>query len=92
MARIRSGDCETCNTDFCFLQINVAAVMSGTTTQSGRAPDERPKAHRTMLKTAHQMGWTTIKGRELLALAAPRFDLFVTVDRNLSFQQNLMCF
>jgi len=41
------------------------------------------------VRTASQMGWTTIKDRELLALAADRFDVFVTVDRNLSFQQNL---
>lgn len=39
------------------------------------------------VKTASQMGWTTIKNGELLALAAERFDAFVTVDRNLSFQQ-----
>ena len=41
------------------------------------------------VKTARQMGWTTIKNGELLALAAKQFDVFVTVDRNLSFQQNL---
>ena len=35
------------------------------------------------------MGWTTIKNGELLTLAAKEFDVFVTVDRNLSFQQNL---
>jgi hypothetical protein len=34
------------------------------------------------------MGWATIKNGELLALAAREFDVFVTVDRNLSFQQN----
>jgi hypothetical protein len=39
--------------------------------------------------TASQMGWKTIKDRELLALAAGRFDMFVTVDRNFSIQQNL---
>ena len=38
------------------------------------------------VKTARQMGWTTIKNGELLALAAAEFDVFVTVDRNLSFQ------
>jgi hypothetical protein len=38
------------------------------------------------------MGWTTIKNGELLALAAERFDAFVTVDRNPSFQQNLGSF
>ena len=42
------------------------------------------------VKTARQMGWTTIKNGELLTLAAQRFDVFVTVDRNLSFQQNLV--
>jgi predicted nuclease of predicted toxin-antitoxin system len=41
------------------------------------------------VRTARQMGWTTIKDRELLALATGKFDAFVTVDRNLSFQQNL---
>ena len=41
------------------------------------------------VKTARQMGWSTIKNGELLALATKQFDVFVTVDRNLSFQQNL---
>jgi Domain of unknown function (DUF5615) len=41
------------------------------------------------VKTARQMGWTTIKNGELLALAAQSFDVFITVDRNLAFQQNL---
>jgi hypothetical protein len=44
------------------------------------------------VKTARQMGWTTIKNGELLALASERFDVFVTVDRNLSFQQNLISY
>jgi len=35
------------------------------------------------------MGWTAIKNGELLTLAAEQFDVLVTVDRNLSFQQNL---
>jgi hypothetical protein len=41
------------------------------------------------VKTAQQMGWATLKNGELLRLAAGHFDVFVTVDRNLSFQQNL---
>jgi Domain of unknown function (DUF5615) len=41
------------------------------------------------VKTARQMGWSTVKNGELLALAADHFDVFVTVDRNLAFQQNL---
>lgn len=41
------------------------------------------------VKTAHRMGWATIKNGELLARAAEYFDVFVTVDRNLAFQQNV---
>ena len=44
------------------------------------------------VRTARQMGWLTIKNGELLALAAKEFEVFVTVDRNLSFQQNLPAF
>ena len=40
------------------------------------------------VRTARQMGWTAIKNGELLTLAAREFDVFVTVDRNLAFQQN----
>lgn len=40
--------------------------------------------------TARQQGWTTIKNGELLKLAAEAgFDVFITVDRNLSFQQHV---
>jgi len=41
------------------------------------------------VKTVPQMGWAGVKNGQLLALAAAEFDLFITVDRNLSFQQNL---
>jgi hypothetical protein len=41
------------------------------------------------VKTARQMGWSTIQNGELLALAAKAFDVFVTVDRKLPSQQNL---
>ena len=44
------------------------------------------------IKTARQMGWAAIKNGELLALAEQQFDVFVTVDRNLSFQQNVATF
>ena len=44
------------------------------------------------VKSAHQMGWASIKNGELLTLASQHFDVFVTVDRNLSFQQNLDSF
>lgn len=35
------------------------------------------------------MGWAGIKNGALLTLAEKEFDGFITVDRNLSFQQNL---
>ena len=38
------------------------------------------------------MGWAMIKNGDLLSLAEKHFDVFVTVDRNLSFQQNLVSF
>lgn len=44
------------------------------------------------VKTVPQMGWSGVKNGQLLALAAAEFDVFVTVDRNLSFQQNLSQF
>ena len=44
------------------------------------------------VKAARQMGWTAIKNGALLTLASKHFDAFVTVDRNLSFQQNLETF
>ena len=41
------------------------------------------------IRTARQMGWTAIKNGELLTLAAQEFDVFLTVDRNLAFQQDV---
>lgn len=35
-----------------------------------------------------RMGWAGIKNGRLLALAEQEFDVFITGDRNLSFQQN----
>lgn len=39
--------------------------------------------------TVPQAGWAGVKNGRLLALAGSRFDAFVTMDRNLEFQQNL---
>lgn len=39
--------------------------------------------------TVPQMGWAGIKNGDLLTRAQGQFDVFVTVDRNLFFQQNL---
>ena len=41
------------------------------------------------VKTVPQVGWSGIKNGALLTLAEKEFDVFITVDRNLSFQQNL---
>ena len=35
------------------------------------------------------MGWSGIKNGQLLSLAEKEFNIFITVDRNLPFQQNL---
>jgi predicted nuclease of predicted toxin-antitoxin system len=44
------------------------------------------------MQTVPQMGWAGIKDGQLLVLAEAEFDVFITVDRNLSFQQNLLRF
>jgi hypothetical protein len=38
------------------------------------------------------MGWSGKSNGELLALAAAEFDVFLTSDRNLSYQQNVARF
>ena len=38
--------------------------------------------------SVQKMGWGGIKNGRLLALAQAEFDVFLTADRNLSFQQN----
>ncbi len=39
--------------------------------------------------TVQRRGWAGIKNGELLGLAAAEFDVFLTMDGNLEFQQNL---
>jgi len=41
------------------------------------------------IKTVPQMGWAGVKNNQLLALSEAEFDVFIAVDRNLSFPQNL---
>lgn len=45
-----------------------------------------------VVSTVASQGWGGISNGKLLALAQAEFDIFVTVDRNLSFQQNLPSF
>jgi hypothetical protein len=40
------------------------------------------------VKTVAEAGWTGVKNGVLLKLAATRFDVLLTVDRNLEYQQN----
>lgn len=39
--------------------------------------------------TVGEAGWSGLKNGELILQAANRFDVFVTADQNLQFQQNL---
>ena len=39
--------------------------------------------------TAQQRGWGGVKNGELLRLAEGKFDLFITSDQNVRYQQNL---
>lgn len=42
--------------------------------------------------TVHERGWAGMKNGELLALAAKEFDVFVTMDAGIEYQQNLAGF
>jgi uncharacterized protein DUF5615 len=52
-----------------------------------RALREELLGHEVM--TVAEVGWAGVKNGELVLLAARRFDLLLTVDRNLEYQQNL---
>ena len=41
------------------------------------------------IKTVQEMGWTGIKNGDLLKRAEKKFDVFITADKNLRYQQNL---
>jgi hypothetical protein len=42
------------------------------------------------VKTVGKVGWSGTKNGRLLRQAADEFDIFITVDRNLAFQHNLV--
>lgn len=44
------------------------------------------------VKTVKQLGWEKVKNGALLRLAATAFDVMVTVDSNLPYQQNAAAF
>lgn len=39
--------------------------------------------------TAFEMGWSQLENGELLAMTEGKFDVLVTTDQNLRYQQNL---
>lgn len=41
------------------------------------------------VRTAVEMGWSGVTNGRLLALAGMSFEAFITVDKNMPFQQNL---
>ena len=41
------------------------------------------------VRSVQEMGWSALKNGELLRRAADRFDVFVTADQNLQYQQTL---
>ena len=43
-------------------------------------------------KTVPECGWAGVKNGQLLGRAVGQFDVFLTVDRNLAFQQNLAAY
>jgi hypothetical protein len=42
-----------------------------------------------IVRYVRELGWSGLKNGELLARAAPLFDVFLTADQNLEYQQNL---
>ena len=44
------------------------------------------------VRTVTESGWSGLKNGDLLALAEVEFEVFLTVDQNLIFQQNLQRF
>jgi len=42
-----------------------------------------------LVSTAHELGWSRLQNGDLLAAAERQFDVFITTDRNLRYQQNL---
>lgn len=42
-----------------------------------------------IVETAFELGWSTLENGELLAAAEDSFDLLITTDQNLRYQQNL---
>ena len=44
------------------------------------------------VRTVPEMGWASKENGELIQLASPDFDIFITTDQKLSYQQNVSNF
>jgi hypothetical protein len=42
-----------------------------------------------VIRTAQEQGWSSLKNGQLLAVAAPDFDVLVTIDQRMRFQQDV---
>lgn len=47
------------------------------------------RTHGHECRTAQEMGWSGIQNGELLTLASPLFDVLVTIDQKIRYQQNM---
>jgi len=43
-----------------------------------------------LVKTVRQMGWSSLKNGELLNKAQHEFEVLITTDKNIKYQQNLL--
>ena len=53
------------------------------------APLRRAFVGIAMVETAFELGWSTLRNGELIAEAEKSFDVFITTDKILRYQQNL---
>jgi len=49
----------------------------------------RKKLSGHQISTAHEMGWNQVSNGELISKAEGSFDVFISTDQNLKYQQNL---
>jgi hypothetical protein len=72
------------------LRLQVLRRFLGTGFDS--ASDRQRKLVGHDVKTTPEMGWASKRNGELLGLAVSRFDVFLTADGNLSYQQDVSAF
>ena len=54
---------------------------------NSRSAQTHLKGH--VVETAFELGWSKLKNGDLLAVAEASFDILITTDQNLRYQQNL---